>query len=446
MRPATWTARPERKVLMRMRSVGLAGALLLAFLPAASANASPDDSPSAPHAFVEHGIRGKPLTFSSPDPNAFVEKGWRKAPATLPPGGVLLGRPAAADDPDEPPPPPTKEQCLNRPEAEVTPPEPGDENDTLAGWYKDRYGWCAWGTMKAEGKDAETGLEVAEFTVRFVIIGYGNNGARQFDYNVYLDRFDYVGPIKWDLATMSVRISGCNETTMDCPTTRHGTLPAWQAAPNAAFTVTSPEVSGGGEQILSGDLQVAIDFATPAEPEWVWGAPNGVTVAHTPIRYDSATYVGRARGAIFPAYRLTFVVDSIADNQDESALHIKQAFERPQLTWPSWQGKTVPGRTEPLTRMYNPAANSSNRNKSENMCRKIYGDWDSNLDNCDEFPFASTYEGSKTGPDKYGWGERYSVRLIDKTDNQYVGRQMLETEFYRPLRVLDGDPFYVAVR
>jgi hypothetical protein len=115
------------------------------------------------------------------------------------------------------------------------------------------------------------------------------------------------------------------------------------------------------------------------------------------------------------------------------------------LTFPSWLGKSVPGRTEPLTRMYNDTDKEANRRKSESMCLAVYGPWDSNLDNCDEFPFASTYEGSKTGPLKYNWGERYSVRLIDKTDNQYVGNQMLEVNFYRALRVLDGDKFYVTV-
>jgi hypothetical protein len=37
------------------------------------------------------------------------------------------------------------------------------------------------------------------------------------------------------------------------------------------------------------------------------------------------------------------------------------------------------------------------------------------------------------------------VRLIDKVDNQYVGTTLLEVNFYRALRVLDGDKFYVTV-
>lgn len=161
------------------------------------------------------------------------------------------------------------------------------------------------------------------------------------------------------------------------------------------------------------------------------------------VRLRELRRAGPRRG--LPDYRLVLAVDLKQENQDESALHILHAFERPQLTWPSWNGKSVPGKTEPLTRMFNKPANDANRSKSEGVCEGIYGKWDSSIDNCDEFPFASTYEGSKSGPDTYNWGERYSVRLIDRDDNQYVGNTLLEVNLYRALRVLDGDKFYVTV-
>jgi hypothetical protein len=100
---------------------------------------------------------------------------------------------------------------------------------------------------------------------------------------------------------------------------------------------------------------------------------------------------------------------------------------------------------EPLTRMYNDPEKEANRRRSETVCREIYGEWDSTLLNCDEFPFASTYEGAKTGTAANNGLERFSVRLIDANDNQYVGSQMLEVEFYRTYRVLDGDKFFVRI-
>jgi hypothetical protein len=105
----------------------------------------------------------------------------------------------------------------------------------------------------------------------------------------------------------------------------------------------------------------------------------------------------------------------------------------------------VPGKTEPLTRMFNEADKEANREHSRMLCRKYFGAWNGDLQNCDEFPFASTYEGSLTGPRDKGWGDRFSVRLIDADDNKYVGNELLEVRFYRALRVLDGDKFYVTV-
>ncbi|MFD8489460.1 hypothetical protein [Streptomyces sp. NPDC059712] len=51
--------------------------------------------------------------------------------------------------------------------------------------------------------------------------------------------------------------------------------------------------------------------------------------------------------------------------------------------------------------------------------------------------FASTKEGSNKGDD------RYSVRLIEGTDNE-EGRRRLN-KMYTLNRMLDGDPFYVKI-
>jgi hypothetical protein len=54
-------------------------------------------------------------------------------------------------------------------------------------------------------------------------------------------------------------------------------------------------------------------------------------------------------------------------------------------------------------------AADTGRRKSENLCRKLYGSWDNTLVNCDEFPFASTYEGSRPAPNETvaSTGSRY---------------------------------------
>ncbi|MFJ5680867.1 NucA/NucB deoxyribonuclease domain-containing protein [Streptomyces sp. NPDC093097] len=56
---------------------------------------------------------------------------------------------------------------------------------------------------------------------------------------------------------------------------------------------------------------------------------------------------------------------------------------------------------------------------------------------CDEYPFASTYEGSTKGDD------RYSVRLIDGKDNETGGNRL--NAMYIANRILDDDPFFVTI-
>ena len=106
--------------------------------------------------------------------------------------------------------------------------------------------------------------------------------------------------VNWAAATLGVSFAGCN-TAMTCPSTsRVATVPAWQAVNTAAFTFTSAEVTGGGVQLVGAIMTMNVDLATPTQPEWVGGAPQGLDVAASPIRYDSASYVGRARGAVYP--------------------------------------------------------------------------------------------------------------------------------------------------
>ncbi|UAL29658.1 hypothetical protein K8W59_18250 [Nocardioides rotundus] len=57
---------------------------------------------------------------------------------------------------------------------------------------------------------------------------------------------------------------------------------------------------------------------------------------------------------------------------------------------------------------------------------------------CDEFPFASTWDGCAQKP------RMCHARYISSTDNRGLGARL--GEFYRKARVLGGDFFYVKVR
>lgn len=122
---------------------------------------------------------------------------------------------------------------------------------------------------------------------------------------------------------------------------------------------------------------------------------------------------------------------------NESALHIYDALKRPERTFPSFLGKSVPGEKEPLHRLVDTAQNDKQRANSIKECKKVWGDYSGTPLQCDEYPFASTYEGSLKG------NNRFSVRLIEGTDNEAGGRMLNST--YITNRILDGDPFYVKI-
>lgn len=392
--------------------------------PAAPAAAAADrpDVPSK-GAFVQEGVR-QPVSER------------RRQPATpdqftTPQATRPEFQPAATPEP------PTVERCRAQPDAHV---EPGD----LGGWHINRYGWCAYGEYYATGRDSGTGEIIATLRADFTVLGYGNKGVRQFDYLVQLDNIVADGNIAWDRSVLKATVNECvdpqpSTTCMRLP--RLANIPTWQAVNTYAVTFQSPDPgSGTGDNTAFASTFVDLDFSTPTQPEWNW--EGGILkIAETRARYDSASYVGSPRGAIFPEAPLVFRVDGQLPDRDESARHIWDALHRPMITLPSWLGKTVPAR---LTRMYNPAMNDANRSKSIGQCEDFYGKYDGSLINCDEYPFASTYEGSKTGADRNNGLERHSVRLIDASDNQNVGRD-LENTFFRELRILDGEKFDVVV-
>lgn len=314
------------------------------------------------------------------------------------------------------------------------------------GYFPDRYAHCRRGTGVHDV--FVNNQKVGEIHVGLLMIGFGNNGAREFNYITYITSITKVGAPTLNLEAVEIGLwFACNVSMLPCTDPASGqrtdTVAGWRAIDFFSTTLISPDVAGAGDQIVRERLSLVIHLTTPGQP-FLSGPPNEAMYSN--VRYDSASYVGRARGAVFMDYRLVFEVSLSALDQDESALHIFHAQRFPELTFPSWVGKSVPGDDdEPLTRMYNESEKNANRRKSEALCAQLYGSWDSTQVNCDEYPFASTYEGSKTGPERNGGYDRFSVRLIDRDDNQYVGSQMLEVQFFRVNRVLDGDKFAVHV-
>ncbi|MET8627882.1 NucA/NucB deoxyribonuclease domain-containing protein [Kitasatospora sp. NPDC004669] len=116
---------------------------------------------------------------------------------------------------------------------------------------------------------------------------------------------------------------------------------------------------------------------------------------------------------------------------------MRDAQNNPERTFPSFNGKSVPGAKQPLHRLIDRDKQDENRSVAIATCREVWDDCANSGLQCDECPFSSTYEGANKGDN------RYSARLIDGKDNG-SGGNMIKAVF-ETNRLLDNDPFYVTI-
>jgi hypothetical protein len=208
------------------------------------------------------------------------------------------------------------------------------------------------------------------------------------------------------------------------------------------------ETSSPGSGIDSMTTNFKLDFRSDAQ-DTAWAAQS--TSQPSDIRCDSLTYVGAASGCVveyavpwMTGYysSMTGYYSSTDATHGLTATHIKNA----QSTLPdAWALRAVAGvnvdnqvtfgsQGTPLTRMYNPTQRDANRAAACAGFVKTDAD-----DSCDEFPFASTYEGAALITDP----ARRSVAHVPLADNSSAGSVL--AAFLREKRVIDGDTYFITV-
>ncbi|MFJ2875812.1 NucA/NucB deoxyribonuclease domain-containing protein [Streptomyces sp. NPDC087298] len=130
--------------------------------------------------------------------------------------------------------------------------------------------------------------------------------------------------------------------------------------------------------------------------------------------------------------------------------HIKLAFTNPKATKPLNANKDVPGDTvdQPLTRLYaDKKRHARNRAVAVRECKRYWGaNYADGGKECDEFPFASTYEGAAIEEyDIHVEKKNYSAMPLDGAQNGAAGN--LLAGFYMNNRMIDGpeDGFIVKI-
>ena len=144
-------------------------------------------------------------------------------------------------------------------------------------------------------------------------------------------------------------------------------------------------------------------------------------------------------GCVYPDFSFNLYVLSLSDPSVQGvAQHILDAQFGTPTTPPLPDQFGVLGANNPLTRDTNPADTLANRNAS---CADFVPDPTppgQPSDSCDEYPFASTYQGAAfVGPG------RFSVAHVPVDQNSRAGS--LLGGFYSINRIIDGDPFYAFI-
>lgn len=197
---------------------------------------------------------------------------------------------------------------------------------------------------------------------------------------------------------------------------------------------TSAPATGGAVTGSSG-WRLSFKSPTVATPA-VYNTDKVVSV-----RCDNAL-PGRGPGCVLPY--VTGRIQYPAAYFPEFGAHVSSA-----------QASGLPGNVTPLHRTTNTALRDSNRSiacKTSAVIPRPSGK------DCDEYPFASTYEGAASGgpgrtfpgcgvtyyPTGVTSSTGYSICMIDSAENQLAGSQ-LNTVLFVPYRIIDGDPFFVSI-
>jgi hypothetical protein len=317
----------------------------------------------------------------------------------------------------------------------------------LGGHVMFRHFWCQRNVVYGNILNPITLEQEGEFTLRFRAAAIANPFTREVHYFFHGDDYDADGSFSGH-SSLSLRAhcieltAGCsvdrNEVTMDIGDWDDGQWVRWNFRSDERVATQQPEKVLRNKFTLSGDA--TDDFFRTAVLE-------GQTKPG--FRCDSATYFRYAPQACVFTDVLPRLPHPYGAGYDEVVTHIKGAYERPDLTHPFLAGKSIPGRwptdSRALHRVpYMGAIWTKNRDAKNVACATLpprLPDQD-----CDEFPFASTYEGAGLGDGNF------SVKYLNDEQNRRSGRVL--RDYYRWDRILyeqspgDGtvlDEFWVNV-
>ncbi|MFF7224776.1 NucA/NucB deoxyribonuclease domain-containing protein [Streptomyces massasporeus] len=288
-------------------------------------------------------------------------------------------------------------------------------------WYIERMRGCGIWRAEVNAVDVRTGRKVGG--IKYLVISYSFSArdSKTWAYQVRL-----LESSRWGRAVNGTKASGSASCVGKCKVVNKS-FPAQaiskSAEPYGQFFMDTTINTAAAKQRGTGRSVASWTFSNP---EWV--APSEPTRHSTvDVRCDNALPGASSQVGCVTLQAVPVISYSLTGPWPEVAKHIKDA-----------QATGLPGRygtTNYLTRLTDRKKIRENRGKA---CPSAATLPRPPGKSCDEYPFASTWQGAK-----YGSGE-FSRRMVNAKQNTDAGKAL--KGFYTYSRVLEGDRLLVWIR
>ncbi|WP_081902325.1 NucA/NucB deoxyribonuclease domain-containing protein [Lentzea aerocolonigenes] len=333
-------------------------------------------------------------------------------------------------------------------------------------WFKDKFNMCSTSVVAVRHMELVNGVYVQIGTSYFdvTMIATSTPATQDIEFGFRMRFKDLDGRSNEGLISLNL---GCNNAdplrTSTCSADSHTpavgvgfTVQQWKTTYNGfpfGFTVRTSTTAVPQDKYKA-ELRGYFAYGFVLTGASTGAPPNSVTLKSTPLRCDSASYVYDVNGkCVFHAALSSLQMSASHADMGESASFIRDAQAGgPRIAPPG--GKPVPGAYQgtPLTRLYKDYDDGklikASRRKIKRTCKEFFTSnytkhpTNSNIKmECDEYPFATTYQNSAAVKPDSIWG--YAVRPVSREHNGAAGRYY--GAWMSRDRILDGDPFYVII-
>ncbi|MEU6351042.1 NucA/NucB deoxyribonuclease domain-containing protein [Streptomyces sp. NPDC047072] len=291
-----------------------------------------------------------------------------------------------------------------------------DDHGANGQWYVNRFKACGVFAADLTVTNPRTGAVVGRMHYLTVAYAYSKRDIKTWAYQVQLLEVSSSGVAKGSSVGGKATCAGkCKVTESKFPSQLMG---ASRDPVGQFFLDTTIKTSPKGQK-GEGQASAVWQFTNPQ-----WSGPtNSVALPTPPVRCDNALPGTSKTGCVMPY--IPDMVYAKSGEFPELAKHIEYA----QTT------KNLPGKhgtKRYLTRLTNKDKITKNRNTAcPSSLERPAGK------QCDEYPFASTWQGASTGGD-------FSRRMINATQNEDGGRAL--SRFYLYNRIIEKDRFLVWIK